>query len=551
MRNAPLVRAIIKHPKAKAISGRDERGHAYRALSHIKIIKRPAALVCTSGTAVANFLPAVIEAEKTHIPLMILSADRPGELNATDANQTINQVEVLRNYTKVFWQASEPQSTFPPNALAGKISFLVAEATKGPRGPMHLNIPLREPLDETPQEVSPLWRQEVEDIIQSKSPSLSYAPTNTLIAKENILELSKKIKNASRPLVVFGPLNGLESYCPKKVTEFIEKYKGSFFCDIGSGLKYQFGSSEGLIPTLDHPEVLSVLESKEPDLVIHFGHRLTSKHYYPFLRRLREKSIALVQICDGHLHEDPGFAFTERWPLPPQKALEQIIEELQEQDGKAFIGPLVDWSELIQKKRAIIEGEPLSYPFISKRAVETLHNVHAFIGNSTFIRSFDSYASEGPLKNDWSIQTNRGASGIEGHLAMTYSLAVNNHRTISFMGDVSFGHDLSSLIYFKEALEPISALIVIANNHGGGIFKLLPIGKQGTDYLNLLTTPHQYDFKPLLEGWGLPCKKVSSKEDYVQALKDWNESPELLFLEVVFNDEDNVSVYNQLKTVKL
>ena len=123
MRNAPLLKAIHLASRANIYLGIDERAQSYRALAHIKVSKKPAVLICTSGTALANYLPAIIEARKTHLPLFVLSADRPGELLGADANQTINQVEVLRNYTKSFWQASEPQPSFPPRALSGKLSL--------------------------------------------------------------------------------------------------------------------------------------------------------------------------------------------------------------------------------------------------------------------------------------------------------------------------------------------------------------------------------------------------------------------------------------------
>ncbi|MCR9206437.1 MAG: thiamine pyrophosphate-binding protein, partial [Halobacteriovoraceae bacterium] len=260
MRNAPLLYATQINISAHIHQGFDERAQSYHALGFIKTTQKPAVLICTSGTAVANFLPAVIEAQKNHLPLVVLSADRPGELNATDANQTINQIEVLRNYTKSFWNTSEPQETYPPAALAGKISFLLNQSKEAPAGPLHINIPLREPLDHSEVEMDLNWRKEIESILLKKDPSLSFAPITKRVADEDIQRLYQKIKESKKPLIVFGPLYGTQSYDLEKVKEFIQGYQGSFSCDVTSSLKFSFGADNGLIPTLDHPEVLNQLE---------------------------------------------------------------------------------------------------------------------------------------------------------------------------------------------------------------------------------------------------------------------------------------------------
>lgn len=554
MRNAPLLYAAQINEKARIHEGIDERAQSYHALGFIKTTQRPAVLICTSGTAVANFLPAIIEAQKNHLPLIVLSADRPGELNATDANQTINQIEVLRNYTKAFWNASEPQETFPPSALAGKISFLLNQSKEEPAGPLHINVPLREPLDHTTgQSLKPDWINEVQRILDQTGPSLSFAPIKKRVADEDIQELFQQIKSAERPLVVFGPLYGTQAYDLEKVKEFIKGYQGSFSCDVTSSLKYSFGSQEGLIPTLDHPEVLNQLEKSSPDLVIHFGHRLTSKHYYGLLQRIKEKNpnTPLVLIADGTFHEDPGFSFSNRWSLRPDKVINKLSALFKDDPNQKV--SLVNWEELIKTKRKIIEDGPMSYPFITKRAVDTLTDVEkVFIGNSTFIRSFDSYAGTESPDSHWKVIANRGASGIEGHLAMCFAMAKNSLRpTVGFLGDISFFHDLNSLLYFRGKDFPF--LGVIANNKGGGIFNLLPIthSEQAQSYKHLLTTPHDHPLSEAIQALGLPSKKVTSRDEYQSELENWKKSPKLLFLEVCFHDNDNQEIYKKLKTVKL
>lgn len=548
MRNAPFLKAIAQNPKAHAYSGIDERAQSYRALALMKEQRTPVALVCTSGTAVANFLPSVIEAQKTHLPLFIISADRPGELNGTDANQTINQVEVLRDYTKDFWSASEPQNTFPPRALSGKINFLISKALKSPRGPIHLNVPLREPLDHQAAPVDDKWKEEIHHILKESAPSLKVAKTTTNLSPQDINQLFGQLTQSKRPLIVFGPLGAYDQYEIGEVKKFIENYHGSFFCDVATGLKYSFGCEDGLVPSLDHPEVLSCLEEKRPDLVIHFGHRLTSKHYYGLLSKL--EGARIVHVSDGDFHEDPGFSFTDRWMIKSMELIKAFNELNSNTNG---FEALVDWKPLIERKRATIEKGELTYPFLTKRAVDTFNGDYlAFIGNSTFIRSFDSYAGLMAPQSPWHVLTNRGASGIEGHLSMAAGMMLKASRPgLAFIGDVSFLHDLSALTFFSQNKPKL--LVIIANNAQGGIFNLLPIAKDpdGEQYHHLMTTPHQENIEGIIKSFGLNCASVSTKEDYQKSLDDWKKQPELLFLNVVFNDQDNREVYKELKTLKL
>lgn len=557
MRNAPLLKAITKHPEATSYSGWDERSQSYRALGYIKAKGEPAALVCTSVTAVANFLPAVIEAQKTHTPLIVISADRPGELNATDANQTINQIEVLRDYCKNFWSASEPQIHFKAQALAGKVSYLIHDSLSHAQGPLHLNIPLREPLDDTTAAIDPEWLEQANHIIESKELALSFPPTHTTPTQETVKNLAKKIKQAKNPLIVFGPLHGGKQYNKEVVKQFLAHYKANFSCDVGSGLKFLYGSEDGLIPTLDHPEVRKNLENNPPDLILHFGHRITSKHYYTLAQKLieKQKTSEHIHIAPGTFHEDPGFSFTQRWSLRPTEILPQLTKLLEANESPRR--ELYNWQELIKRKRSIIEEGPLSYHFVTKRSVDSLSKAgQVFIGNSTFIRSLDSYAGDYSPETPWKVITNRGASGIEGHLAMGLGLCEANPEkpTVVFLGDVSFIHDLGTLATLKNVMsEDTPLLIMLVNNQAGGIFNLLPLAdkEESKDYLELLTTPHQLDFSRLVNALELPCLKISDKEQFQQAIDSWNEKPKLQVLEIMVEDQDNVKVYRDLRTIKL
>jgi 2-succinyl-5-enolpyruvyl-6-hydroxy-3-cyclohexene-1-carboxylate synthase len=549
MRNAPLLRAINEHENAHHYSGHDERSQSYRALGFIKSSGKAAALVCTSGTAVANFLPAVIEAQKTQLPLLILSADRPGELNAVDANQTINQVEILRDYTKTFSHLSEPQENYPLEVLAGHLAHLLHQTQLIPSGPVHLNIPLREPLDQTIASIAPAMKDKALQLCQQVAPSLSIKKAQHAISDDDANDIAQLLSSAKRPLVIFAPLKRQKNNQIQLIEKFVNTYKGLYYCDVETGGKFYFGSHDQLIPSFDHPEVLDQLIHYKPDLIIHFGHRLTSKHYYKFLNQHVTCS-NIIQVVQSHQHQDPGFSFNKRYDCDPLHVLDKLSLRLESLPNYQTI----TWDQLITKKETVIETGALSYAYLSKKAIETLTNAcQFFIGNSTFIRSFDSYTAIKAPKRKIDVYANRGASGIEGHLSTTLGIVEGqNQATVLFLGDVSMIHDATALFQLSELSkhQDLPLLIVIANNQGGGIFKLLPI-RNDERTLPLVTTPHQHQFTALLKSMGLKSSQVTSKKTYQEALEKWNKSPTLSILEVMINDDDNFKVYQQLKTVKL
>lgn len=548
MRNAPLLRAANNHKKSKVYTGFDERSQSYRALGFIKSSKKAAVLLCTSGTAVANFLPAIIEAQKTMLPLIVISADRPGELTSVDANQTINQIEVLRNYTKAFWHLSEPQANYSLKALAGHLCHNISQAMTQPFGPIHLNVPLREPLDLTKEKIDKKTYNEALLLIENTSQRLITNKSFASLTAEQIGPILNKLTAAKSPLVIFAPLSRNNSDQLLHIKKFLKNYNGNFYCDVETGGKFYLGANLGLIPTLDHPEVLHELTTSKPDLVIHIGGRLTSKHYYSFLSEL-EQNCEVIQVTNTPYHQDPGFSFQKRIECDPIIFISSFTKAI-----KKEINPqhtlTSKWSSLIQKKEHIIEDGPLSYPYISKKSIEHLTNLkQAFIGNSTFIRSFDSYASFIGKERNISIYANRGASGIEGNIATTLGIYEGSPSpTALFIGDISLIHDFGSL--FSMVSLDIPLLIVVANNSGGKIFNLLPISKDSKT-LPLLTTPHQFEFVKIAKSLGIDAKLVRTKKDYEAELLSWNTSPKLKFIEVIIDDKNNAQVYNQLKTVKL
>lgn len=542
MRNAPLLWAVNTHPKANFKTAIDERASAYMALGYAKKAERPACLICTSGTALANYFPAVCEASKSQTPMVILSADRPLEMVTFNANQTMEQNNFYHSFSKGFLNPGTPTEEISPLALRKAINQLITKSVFPMGGPVHINLPFREPLDGTPGNISKDY------ILKSINENSRLSEWNLPLrakANDDILAATLiKIKDAKNGLIVIGEL--APSVANDKIRNFIKKLNWPVYLDINSNLKFEYSLEDQVTPTFDHPEVFDYFKKKSPDVIIQIGARLVSKHFYNFLKLPNDGF--RITIREGSDLEDPSYSRNIRVQTSPDIFCDQILDSLK--DETLIKNPaLLPWSEVAKKKIKIIDNSELCYPSLSKNLMEIIpEHTTLYLANSTAIRSFDSYCS---LKNKkrLHIQSHRGVSGIEGFMAAaaghTYA---SDERVTLVIGDISFLHDLNSLILLKET--PIPIIVLVVNNGGGGIFSLLPVCED-EDLLPLLTTPHNQNLSPLVESFGIPCFKVNNieqfKESYLCSLKNENST----VIEVMINNQKNVEIYKKLKTVKL
>lgn len=548
MRNAPLLASAYHHPKMETYSFLDERALAYRALGNGKYEGNIPALTCTSGTAMANFLPAVIEAYRSHIPMIILTADRPVELVKIDANQTINQADIFKEFTCHTINLEAPSTAIKPQRLRSLIANAVGRA-KIDKRPVHINIPLRDPLTNELRSVDKDFLEQAMDSFNS------HYPKNESIQFDDYRENSKikeLINNSKSPLLVIGKLERINDK-----TEYIKNLKSidiPKFIDVTSGIKYQFSLEDKLSPTFDHPEVFDSYQANKPDLIIHLGGRLVSKHYYRFQEE--NPNIQVLHITNSDTNHDPGFSNNLKVICDPLSFLSSLKEY------ELHLNPPQNFFEFTEKKREIIEGNELSFPFISKNIIERTneilnskynnHNqfVDLLIGNSTAIRSFDSYIH--PSEN-YHINTysNRGVSGIEGFVATLIGMTdYRDNPKVLVLGDISFKHDLNSLYMLRDVQDKNLTLVII-NNYSGGIFELLPIAKE-KDFLPLLSTPHEDNFEMLVRSFEhISYDQVTTKEDFLKKYESSLTNEGINFIEVIIDSNSNKAVYDLLRTVRL
>ncbi|WP_419168513.1 2-succinyl-5-enolpyruvyl-6-hydroxy-3-cyclohexene-1-carboxylic-acid synthase [Halobacteriovorax sp.] len=537
MRNAPVLAAAHYNEDIKTYSFLDERALAYRALGRSKVSESIPLLTCTSGTAMANFAPAVIEANKSGLPLVILSADRPNELVKTDSNQTIDQTRVIDSHTCYNLNLEAPNEALSATRLRTLISTAIGRA-KINRRPVHINFPLREPLDNTKGYISQEYlKASLESFHKNGAKVISSAYQNYQME----FNLQERLVKAKNLLLVIGKLDG-----KKDIDHYRESLKSiriPKYLDITSGLKYEFCLEDYLTPNFDHPEVLSVYEQNPPDLIIHIGGRLVSKHYYNYLEKT---DCELLHVTNVDFDHDPGFSNTQKIICDPLSFLKGLAKLELEQ------APPVMWHDFVEKKRAVIEESGLTQPFISKNIIEKIDlDYDLLIGNSTIVRSFDNFVSSN-LRRHVKVFTNRGVSGIEGFMATLMGLSDENDRPkLCLIGDISFKHDLNSLYMLNQAArEKKNLTVIIINNFQGDIFNLLPIAKE-KDFLDLLTTPHDDRFDKVIGAFEeLEYSSCETKEDFNKQVLNALKNQGVNIIEAITDNASNLELFKKLKTVK-
>ncbi|MBC7537994.1 MAG: 2-succinyl-5-enolpyruvyl-6-hydroxy-3-cyclohexene-1-carboxylic-acid synthase [Bacteriovorax sp.] len=547
MRNAPLIAAMVNaknfNSKIKIVMCMDERAAGYRALGYAKSTGVPAVVVCTSGTAMANYMPSVIEAKKSNLPLIVLSADRPPELTFCDDNQTMDQTKFFGDYVQGEMNLGAPTLSISPLALTSSLSNLIHKSLFPQKGPVHFNCAFREPLEATIIPIPEDYLKLASDQVKYDGPCTRYMNLNTTPLQEDLVEIAQILKNSKTGLLVIGSLNPYDE--TQSVVDFIKLLNWPTYFDVSSSLKYSFNLTDNALPTFDHPEVQDALIKNPPQTVFHIGGRLTSKHYYTFLKQV--PSINLITLSLNKEKEDPSHHTKMRINadiISTLKALIQIIclplpEKKFDLNFEAFT----------LAKIQLIDDGPLAYPMVSKVIVDHIKdNSILYIGNSTVVRSFDAYFSYSNRKNI-TVATNRGVSGIEGFIASSCGFIDGVEKELYLViGDVSFIHDLNSLYFLKDL--KTSLKIILINNDGGGIFTLLPINKE-QNVLDYITSPHGQTFKKAAELIGIDYIEVHERESLVPSFNKLQEKNRHCLMEIFIDNKINKDVYDQLRTIKL
>lgn len=487
-RSTPLTLAAASNGHLNKHVILDERSAAFTALGIGKATNVPAVLVCTSGTALANYYPAVIEARQSGVPMILATADRPPHLRATGANQAIDQLKMFGDYPVFFHEVGEPRGK---DEDLNRLKILGQQAvtiSQEKRGPVHLNFPFRKPLEP---------ESDVLEGIKNESSEAPVGQPQNLTSLELSNSLQTEITSAQKPLIIVGPL------APKDDVESIAQ------------LSDQIGAPILSESAIDHENCVSGFagflrndkwQSKlAPNLILRFGFQPTSKSIEWGLKNWSPNS---------HYH----FASTHEWQDATYSAAEHIpwmgqaihIEATTSKEKNSW---LEQWksaelefvscrSVSIEQEQSLTDGN--IYDYFSPQIPDD-HFIA--ISNSFPARDIHLFGRQSP---SIALYQNRGVSGIDGVTSTAIGLSLGlDQPGVLFAGDLAFLHDTNALLNHAKIKHPLT--IIVINNSGGSIFRMLPIEQREKYFEPYFETPQSANIEKLVSAYDIPYHKIDSR----------------------------------------
>ena len=502
-RNAPLTIGFSNHPEIKTLSVVDERCAAFFALGIAQQTHKPVAILCTSGSALLNYYPAIAEAFYSNIPLVVISADRPKHLIDIGDGQTIRQENVFENH--ILFSANLVEN----DKFKTRNSQLIGEALQisvSQQGPVHINVPFDEPLYET-----------VTELQKFHFPHISMSSLDNSHINYNAFS---KIWNAAEKKMIVVGVNYPDTELHKLIDFYADDESVLILTETTSNLHHKkaIDSIDQLIFSLDE----SQFEDLKPEVLITFGGMIVSKRIKQFLRKYTPKH---------HWNIDPKKAVNTFFCLSEFIQIKPVdfFLKFQEVVIKKESNYQFKWLQVRDEKRLKHQqylSEVIHSDFkVFGQVLESIPtNCQLQISNSSIIR----YAQLFSVKESITVFCNRGTSGIDGSTSTAVGAAfANENQTVFVTGDVSFFYDSNGL-WNKNI--PANFRIILINNSGGGIFKILP-GPKLTNALEYFETPHCLTAEHLCKMYEFDYQKAFSSESVTNQLKDFyktSERPKIL-----------------------
>ncbi len=484
-RSSPLVLAASQHPLIHIETHFDERGLGFLALGHSKATQLPVAIITTSGSAVANLLPALVEAHQSSVPLITLTADRPFELINNGANQAIAQSAIFKDFVCEQIEIPESSSKTVLESLLSRVGFAIHKC-KTMKKPIHMNWHFQEPL-------SPIDQNEnitlSESLLKWKEQS---QPWTLFSHSVNIQSL--------RGIICAG---GFLSHPEQNVIlKIAEKLKMPILWDVQNTFRFQVHHL-----SIPHYDLIFDKLQPEADLILHFGSSLTSKRLNHWIEKSNAQYIRIYPEVENR-------DFLNKQKILLNITYQQFLENAPQVIHSSLL--LEVFQTEVQKVDKLIESEfqNLSEMSLPYHVLNHTKDCNLFIGSSMPIRDLERFGRTGNVR----IYSNRGASGIDGNIATAVGIAQSTQiQTLAFVGDLTLLYDLNSLAMVQPLTNPFKILVV--NNQGGGIFSFLPISKiQESTFEKYFKTPHSLKFKDAASFFGLKYFKLETVADLKEAL---------------------------------
>ena len=500
-----------RHPAITVRVHLDERSCGYFALGMAKASGEPVGLICTSGTAAANFAPAVVEASLSNVPLVVMTADRPPELRAVRAPQTIDQTALYGSHVKRFVDMATPSGSASMVRYAGHCGArVVSEAMAAPRGPVHCNFPFRDPL--IPIDAPGVAeRGAISDAAVMRGSVL-------LPSIEEVAGEVAWMRGAERGLIVCGP--ELPVGFAGRVVALAGALGWPVLADPLSQVRCGPHDRSMVVDSYDaFLRDGSVAASLRPEAVLRFGGPPTSKTLGEFLEGSGARQTLVVE---GDGWSDPSLLAERAVRSDPSAFCDAALEVL---EGAAAARPDDGWADQWRAvgkaartaltERLAADGT-LSEPRVMAEVAEAVGDGGTiFAGNSMPVRDLDGFVPG--CARRIRFLANRGASGIDGVVSSALgAAAVSDGAVVLVVGDVSFYHDMNGLLAAAGSDEDVT--IVVVNNDGGGIFSFLPQAEEVAEFEPLFGTPHGLTFEAAASLYGLGYTRAESVEALRRAL---------------------------------
>lgn len=551
-RSTTMAMLFKEHEGFETYMNIDERSASFMALGIAKAHKEPTVLVCTSGSAVAHYLPAVLEAQYTGVPLIVLSADRPHTLLHVGAPQTVDQHKIFGTAVNYFEELAVPQESHYytyPRQVARK-AYMKAMDTK--KGPVHINVPLFEPLvPELSRNHFEAGRSSFKVVKPNYSSVFGCDNRNNLTHVNNAIdithgndgtkEINDLLERYERILILAGPQIDIDE--ANTIRFFGEALQAPILADPLSNVR-GCGTSKVVISTYDALLAGQALWNElKPDCVIQFGQIVVSKRVQQMIASWTD--VEYVEVNPTMDSMNP----TGKTTMHVQASIDVFTHlhgKNNSSDTYLNIWRRLDQAGKKQLSTAIDEPHCFEGRTIRELQKQIPEDGQIFVANSMTIRDFDYFWFSGESKAV--LYGNRGVNGIDGTISTALGLAANGKPTYLVTGDLSLFHDLNGLAVAKT--HNLNLIIILHNNDGGGIFEYLP--QKGTKHFDyLFSTSQGLDYSGAAKLYGCGYTKISSPDELSSALAKIGQESGVHIIEIPTNREYSRELHKKYTKVSV
>ena len=503
-RSTRLTLAASIHPDINTHVVLDERSAGFIALGIGKATGFPAILICTSGTAVANYYPAVIEAKQAGVPMIILSADRPPNLRNLGSSQTVDQLKIFGDQSVFFHEAGEPVDNDTDLSRIAYLGKQAVEKSLDRKGAAHINLPFRKPLE---PELS--FYKKLSERLSKTGTGEGFHPTVNASVITPDTSISDLLASSHQPVVIAGPSNPTDALI-EQIEDISQKLSAPILAEPGS----QVGD---LTNSITHFDLFirndETRKNLKPDLIIRVGDQPFSGSLLQALETWNDAPV--LHISSREQTQDHAMSITHKILC---KKHDKLNLEIQQPDiSKNW---LETWQFHQHKAHEVLKDrlndtKQLTDGYIFNHIAETLtDNWNVMLSNSLPVRDMLTFSKS--RKNQF---VNRGAAGIDGIVSTGLGIYLSSGRaTCCLVGDLAFLHD-SNALFTLQKVKNHPIVIVVINNEGGNIFQMLPVFRKREKaipkeiFKSYFQTPQKVDISHLAKASGIHYRRVESKSD--------------------------------------